>query len=279
MPHRDRLILLSFDLEEFDIPEEYGQPVEPAVQFQMACNGLESVLALLDRLGITATFFTTANFALHHPALMQRIAQTHEIASHGFYHSSFEVADLTKSRQVLQEITGQSIAGYRMARLQPVDDREIQAAGYRYNSSMNPTWIPGRYNHLQQPRRPFYRGQLLNIPVSVVPRLRLPLFWLSFKNFPLWFYQWASRLTLAIDGHLNLYFHPWEFTSLRGYHLPAYIKRRSGQAMVDRLEAYLKWMGRSGRFATFSELCDCVDRRQVRLAQESDPLPLGEVLG
>jgi hypothetical protein len=35
-----------------------------------------------------------------------------------------------------------------MAGLQPVDDAEIEKAGYEYNSSMNPTYIPGRYNNL-----------------------------------------------------------------------------------------------------------------------------------
>ncbi len=71
-----------------------------------------------------------------------------------------------------------------MARLQKVPDREIEAAGYTYNSSMNPTYLPGRYNNFFQPRTPYYSNQLLNIPVSVTPLLRFPLFWLSFKTCP-----------------------------------------------------------------------------------------------
>jgi Polysaccharide deacetylase len=259
----NKLILLSFDLEEFDIPEEYGQPVEDSIKFKVSSQGLESVLALLDRLDIKATFFITANYAIHHPSKILEIAQNHEIASHGFYHSSFEVADLAKSKQALEEIIGKPVVGFRMARLQEVSDREIQSAGYLYNSSMNPTYLPGRYNNLSKPRIPYHSERLLNVPVSVTPWIRFPLFWLSFKNLPLPIYQVLSKLTLDWDAYLNLYFHPWEFTSLRGYQLPGYVKRHSGQKMCDRLERYLKFMKHQGTFATFSEFQESLNPRKL----------------
>jgi len=79
-----------------------------------------------------------------------------------------------------------------MAGLQPVDDAEIKKAGYENNSSMNPTYIPDRYNNLSKPRTAYYTNKLLNLPISVTRLIRFPLFWLSFKNFPL------SRIELAI---------------------------------------------------------------------------------
>jgi hypothetical protein len=259
----NKLILLSFDLEEFDIPEEYGQPVEDSIKFKVSSQGLESVLALLDRLDVKATFFITAHYAIHHPSKILEIAQKHEIASHGFYHSSFKVEDLAKSKQALEEIINQPVTGFRMARLQEVSDRDIQSAGYLYNSSMNPTYLPGRYNNLSKPRIPYHSERLLNIPVSVTPLIRFPLFWLSFKNLPLPIYKLLSKLTLDWDAYLNLYFHPWEFTSLRGYQLPGYVKRHSGQGMCDRLERYLKFMKRHGTFATFSEFQDSLNPKNL----------------
>lgn len=255
----DKLILLSFDLEEFDIPEEYGQSIAESVKFKVSLEGLEPVLALLDRAKVKATFFITANFAIHHPAKIIEIAKRHEIASHGFYHSSFCVEDLARSKQAIEDIIAQPVTGFRMARLQPVRDRDIQTAGYHYNSSMNPTYLPGRYNNLSKSRVPYYTEKLLNIPVSVTPLIRFPLFWLSFKNLPLPFYKFASKLTLDWDAYLNLYFHPWEFTNLRGYQLPAYVKKRSGQPMLDRLENYLTWIKPYGKFATFSEFQASLD--------------------
>jgi Polysaccharide deacetylase len=246
-----KVVLLSFDVEEFDVPEEYGQAVPEAVKFGVSRDGLQPVLEVLDRLQIQATFFTTAHFALHHQSLIRTIAQTHEIASHGFYHSSFEVTDLAKSKQTLEAIAQTEVTGFRMARLQKVDDYAIAGAGYAYNSSMNPTYLPGRYNNFFKTRTAHYRQSLLNIPVSVTPVARFPLFWLSFKHLPLPLYQAASRFTLCCDRYLSLYFHPWEFTDISAFQLPSYIKHRSGQPMLHRLERYLTWLKPQADFITY----------------------------
>jgi Polysaccharide deacetylase len=254
-------VLLSFDVEEFDVPEEYGQPLSDAEKFAVSLNGLEPVLALLDALEIRATFFTTACFALQHQPLIRAIAQRHEVASHGFYHSSFDVADLAKSKHALEAIIQGDIVGFRMARLQKVKDCAIAGAGYAYNSSMNPTYLPGRYNNFFQPRTAHYAHSLLNIPVSVTPMVRFPLFWLSFKNLPLPVYQAASWLTLRCDRYLSLYFHPWEFTDISAFQLPGYIKRHSGQPMLHRLERYLRWLKPQANFITYAEF---QPRRAIR---------------
>ncbi len=248
-----KLVLLSFDVEEFDAPQEYGQVLPATTQFETSLNGLQAILDLLKRLNIRATFFTTANFALQYPSLIRAIASHHEIASHGFYHSSFKVADLYKSRETLETIVQTPVIGFRMARLQKVDDRNIARAGYTYNSSVNPTYIPGRYNNFFTQRTAHYSHHLLNIPVSVTPLIRFPLFWLSFKNLPLPLYQVASWLTLKTDHYLSLYFHPWEFTDLSTFSLPGYMKRYSGQPMIQRLERYLVDLQSKASFITYAE--------------------------
>jgi peptidoglycan/xylan/chitin deacetylase (PgdA/CDA1 family) len=249
----NKFILLSFDVEEFDIPEEYDRPLEDNIKFKISRTGLSNVISLLDRLDITATFFVTANFALHNRDIIKQLSKYHEIASHGFYHSQFCLEDLQKSKQTLEEITDTKVIGFRMARLQPVDDIEIEKAGYEYNSSMNPTYIPGRYNNLSKPRTAYYTNKLLNLPISVTPLIRFPLFWLSFKNFPLSMMQLATKLTLETDSYLNIYFHPWEFTDISQFKLPRYVKKDSGSKMVNKLEKYLTWLKIQGKFISISE--------------------------
>jgi peptidoglycan/xylan/chitin deacetylase (PgdA/CDA1 family) len=239
-------ILLSFDVEEFDTPLEYGHAISEEEQFRVSLQGLLDILALLERTQVTATFFTTANFAVHHPDLVRQIAIRHEVASHGFFHGTFADADLARSKAELERITGQPVVGFRRARMAATGQRPILDAGYRYNSSENPTWIPGRYNHFFDSRRPYYFEDLLNIPASVTPLVRFPLFWLSFKNFPLAAVKLASRWTLQADGCLNLYFHPWEFSDLSSYRVPRYVKRIDGQALADRLERYIRWLRKLG---------------------------------
>ena len=246
-------ILLSFDIEEFDIPEEYGEKIEDAVKFEVSAKGLNLILLLLERLKIKATFFVTANFALNHKTVLARITASHEIASHGYYHANFSPEDLEKSQQVLSQLTGKKILGFRMPRLQNVNDKAIERAGYEYNSSMNPTYLPGRYNNFFKNRTAYYSDNLLNIPISVTPLLRFPLFWLSFKNFPFWLIKLSTRLTIANDNYLNIYFHPWEFSDISRFKLPSYVKRHSGNKMLERLEHYLCWLKSQGEFIAFSE--------------------------
>jgi peptidoglycan/xylan/chitin deacetylase (PgdA/CDA1 family) len=254
MSEMKNAILLSFDVEEFDIPEEYGQTLPESVKFEISRQGLQSVLSILAELDVVATFFVTAHFADHHPELIQQISQRHEIASHGYYHSQFELADLARSKTRLESIIHQPIQGFRMARLQAIDEAAIAAAGYTYNSSMNPTYLPGRYNHLTETRTAYYdRHQLLQLPISVTPLLRFPLFWLSFKNFPWRLMQLANWRVLNHDHYVNVYFHPWEFTDITAFQMPWYVKRRSGKVMRQKLHRYITWLKSQGKFMTIAE--------------------------
>jgi peptidoglycan/xylan/chitin deacetylase (PgdA/CDA1 family) len=241
------MIFLSFDIEEFDAPLEYGKPLPFEAQIAISAQGTLAVLDVLAQHQVAATFFCTAHFAQQQPMLIRRIIhEGHEVASHGFYHASFLPEHLKTSKDVLETITGKPVLGFRMARMMPVDANEIIAAGYHYNSSLNPTFIPGRYNHFCAPRTPFMQNSLLQLPSSVTPLLRIPLFWLAMHNVPFSLYKVLCRNTAKRDRYLNIYFHPWEFTDLRSkekFGLPCYITRYSGQEMLQRLDqlvAYLK---------------------------------------
>jgi hypothetical protein len=169
------MILLSFDIEEFDMPLEYGKTISFDEQIAISTTGTKIILAMLQKQQVKATFFCTATFALAKPHLIKRmIADGHEVASHGYYHSEFEPAHLLSSKLVLEAITGRPVTGYRMARMMPVDEAEIRKAGYLYNSSINPTWLPGRYNNLKVSRTMFWQGGVLQLPASVSPKLRFP---------------------------------------------------------------------------------------------------------
>ncbi len=254
---RAKQILLSFDVEEFDTPTlDYGKELSLEEQFKVSTEGLMNVLILLDKYNAKATFFTTANYAIHHPELMNEIAEKHEIASHGYYHSTFDYKDLKKSKDKLEEIINKPIVGYRMARMMPLDKNEISKAGYTYDSSVHPTYIPGRYNNLKEPRTFFKIKDLLEIPASVSPILRFPLFWLTFHNFPFWFVRHLSSKTLKKDNYLNIYFHPWEFVNLRDkekFGLPFYITNRSGKKLLNNLEKFIVWGQKRAEFTTFQE--------------------------
>lgn len=255
------MFLLSFDIEEFDMPFEYGKEISFEDQIEVSVTGTNIILDLLEKHQIKATFFSTATFAINAPKIIERIkAEGHELASHTYYHSKFKIEDLLSSRLKLESIFGSQVYGFRMPRMMPVSDEEIENAGYIYNSSINPTWLPGRYNNLNISRTHFRQGNVVQLPASVSPTFRIPLFWLSFHNFPLSVYKHLLKRTYKKDGYVNIYFHPWEFTDLTDrerYGFPNYVSKNSGTKMLSRMEELIVWAKTQGfKDATIKEFID-----------------------
>ena len=253
-------VMLSFDLEEYDVPLEYGVEWDPIAQgMEVSRVGTERILDCLKECDVRATFFCTTNFAKNAPDLMARIVREgHEIASHGCDHWDPQPEHVILSKPILEELTGQPIYGFRQPRMFPVDIQEIKRQGYEYDASLNPAFIPGRYMHLDMPRTWFYTDSLLQIPASVSPWCRIPLFWLSLHNFPLWMYKYLACCTLHHDGYFNTYFHPWEFYPL-GEHpewnMPFIIRHHAGEPMCERLKAVIMDLkSRGSEFITYHEL-------------------------
>lgn len=252
------MVLLSFDIEEFDMPFEYGKNISFEDQIKISVEGTITILDLLMKNNLKATFFSTVTFAENAPLIIGRIiAEGHELASHGYYHSDFRIGHLLESRLSLEKLSGVKVTGYRMARMMPVDETEVKKAGYHYNSSINPTWLPGRYNNRHLPRTYFMQSGVLQIPASVSPISRFPLFWLSFHNLPLWYYTHLVKRTYQKDNYLNIYFHPWEFTDLTDkerFGFPWYVSKNSGKDMIKRMDRLMQWINKQQyQSATISE--------------------------
>lgn len=248
------MVLLSFDIEEFDMPLEYGGEISLEEQLSISQNGLTKILDLLDKHKVKATFFSTVVFAEHSKKLIQRLLDaSHELASHTYYHSDFKIEHLRTSKEALEKMFSISIKGLRMPRMMRIDEQDVFNAGYEYNSSINPTYLPGRYNNLSVSRTYFTKKNVLQIPASVSP-MRIPLFWLSFHNFPQKIYQYLANRTIKKDGYLNLYFHPWEFSDIKNpkYQLPSFTTKNTNQKMVERFENFIIWLKNKGEtFETF----------------------------
>ena len=242
------MIYLSFDIEEFDMPKEYGYDIAFERQIAISRAGLIAILDLLKKHQMRATFFSTVVFAQQVPDLIERlIGEGHELASHTYFHSDFEEAHLKLSKEALEGEFGVTIEGLRMPRMLEVTAKAVKEAGYRYNSSINPTFLPGRYNKLSVPRHYFNENGLWQIPTAV-SCFRIPLFWLFFHNFPLWLYRFLLKRSVKSVGSAALYFHPWEFTDLhqKEFNFPAYVMRNTGEDMIVRFDKLLSFIGQQG---------------------------------
>ena len=242
------MIYLSFDIEEFDMPKEYGYDIAFEQQIAISRKGLTAILDLLKKHQMRATFFSTVVFAQQVPDLINRlIEEGHELASHTYYHSEFENEHLKRSKEALEQQFGVTVEGLRMPRMLEVSAEEVKKAGYRYNSSVNPTFLPGRYNKLHVPKHFFNENGLWQIPAAV-SWFRFPLFWLSFHNLPLWLYRFLLKRSVKSIGYAALYFHPWEFTDLhqKEFNFPAYVMRNSGEKMIARFDSLLTFIKQQG---------------------------------
>lgn len=188
----------------------------------------DRVMALFDNAGVKGTFFTLGWVAERAPALIRRIVDAgHELASHGYDHqrvfnmdrAAFR-ADLSRTRAILEDISGKAITGYRapsfsIDRRTPWAHEELAAAGYAYSSSVAPV-VHDHYGWPDSPRfawRPVADSAMMELPVTTA---RLGGRTLAaggggfFRMLPYAFSRWAIRQVNDAGQPAMLYFHPWE---------------------------------------------------------------------
>ena len=248
-------VLLSFDIEEFDFPKEKGEEISLEKGVRISSIGTEKILNVLEKNNVHGTFFVTGNFAKENPKLVKKIfSGKNEIAAHGVDHFSPKTSDPKNAKKILEKTIGSKISGYRQPRMFKISARDLKTAGFNYDSSLNPAFIPGRYNNLKTPRTPFKKEGIIIIPTSAATPLRVPLFWLSLHLFPKSFYFSLVKSSLKHQNYFTTYFHPWEFTNFGSFKMPFYIKKNSGEKLVARLDWLIKKLKKQNvEFLTYSE--------------------------
>jgi peptidoglycan/xylan/chitin deacetylase (PgdA/CDA1 family) len=147
----------DFDAEEVWIGEDAANADKPGVLSQGTYGakvGVPLLLDLLDRVGMTATFFVPGRVAARHPRSVENIvAAGHELAHHGYTHTSPQEldrdegeAELLKGREILQSF-GAEVVGYRS----PSWDFSghtlelLQTHGFAYSSNLMDDIRPYRH--------------------------------------------------------------------------------------------------------------------------------------
>ncbi len=252
-------ILLSFDLEEFDLPLEYGVKIPKQEQFEFSFRGLNKIQSLLEKHKIKATFFTTASFALKYPEVLKEMSKVHEIASHNLHHQvkEYKEEEVKSSKQIIEKIINNKIKGFRSPRLKKPDYDSLKKLGFKYSSSLSPTYLPKRYNNYFEKRGITLKKGVIEVPGSTLKIIRIPLSWIFFRGFGLNFSKVATFSCIKNPGYVNLFFHPWEFNNLNHLKIPFYIKKNSGEKALNMLRTYLLWCKKKKyEFERFDEFLD-----------------------
>ena len=220
-------LLLTFDLEEFD---EITSSKE-ALKFNISYKGVSLLNNLLLKHDLKATFFTTAKFASTFPELLKKLKREgNEIACHGYSHSDSYIKDLSNIKKAKEEFEnlGFQVNGFRAPRFEIKKIEKLSEFGFSYDSSIHPTFVPGRYFNLSKKRDIHKIGNIIEIPPSTLPLIRAPISWFFFKNLGLNYAKNFTKLNSLFSSYTMLLFHPWEFTELKKANLPNSIKRISG---------------------------------------------------
>ncbi len=228
--------VLSFDVEEHHrIEAAAGMAVGDGLKAHYRARLGPSTHWLLDRLaehGIRATFFVVGEIARHSPDLVRAIHRAgHEVASHSWDHQRVHRltpaqfrADVRKSKDALEQVTGEAVVGYRAPTFSIVPETAwaldvLAEEGMAYDSSVYPV-RHDRYGVPGAPRSPFLarglRHDLLELPPATLRLLgaNLPAGGGGyFRLFPPAVLAAALRqLRRDCDPPAAmLYFHPWEF--------------------------------------------------------------------
>ena len=176
---------------------------------------------------VKATFFTLAWVAQKCPSLIKRIvSEGHELASHGLAHRRVTTMspeefqkDISESKQILEDIGGVAINGYRAPSFSINRDNEwafeiVKEAGFLYSSSTYPIehdlygvpeWPRFKYQRIEglwELPIPTIRKSGKNVGIGGGGFFRLYPYWYSKKRIETFF---ASE-----SAPYNFYFHPWE---------------------------------------------------------------------
>jgi len=251
--------VLSVDFELFTQTPAYRRAAGETDEEGVGLAATDFLLDALDERDATATFFVVSSVAERHPEVVRSIAEAgHEVASHSHSHRLLSTLgdddraeELDRSRAVLERVTGEPVSGFRAPAfdLPPGVFADLAAAGYGYDSSVVPARsVPGWYggeHDLHRPApatrvRPDAPAGLAELPVSVMPGLRLPLSgaWLRFLG-PR--YAATGMRLLARRGIAPvLYLHPWELVDLPAVDgVPSRVYWRTGSWARRALERLL----------------------------------------
>ena len=226
---------LSIDVEEYFHIEAAYKTI-PRSDWDKWPSRVEAsvdlLLSLFNRHNRVGTFFILGYVARKFPQMVKRIAeQGHEIASHGSGHDRLHrltpetfAADLRESKQILQDLSGQQVVGYRAPTFSVMPETSwaidvLLDEGFTYDGSVFPVrhhW----YGVPNAPDKPFMiQGQssgrtLLEIPplTYATGNKKWPVAGGGyFRLLPLWFMKAGLKQAAAQNRPAVLYFHPWEF--------------------------------------------------------------------
>ena len=271
-PEREHkpVICLSFDLEEWRVPEHCGIEDPSNATTAFSERGLRRLLRLLKQKNVPSTFFVTGYYAEREAESVRAIQeQGHEIGCHSYADVPLCRCTEEQIRQrirrataILTRVCGKRPSGFRAPQFSGSDTvrDSLMEQGYLYDASVHPAFVPGKYIDFRTPLSPFIvekrEKSLAVFPVSVIPLIRFPISWWWMRNIGVRLTMLGTWMNLKRGRDVILYFHPWEFVELPEVSgIPRRITKGSGSRFLDTFKIFIDHCRRRGyKFTTMESL-------------------------
>ena len=229
---KDNVNILTFDIEEWFHANYAGLDLTGANKKSSRFRAnMDAILNLCGDTGTKATFFVLGCIGERYPDVVKTIAREgHDLASHGCGHQlAYEQTyqefkdDVKKSLDILQELTGVKVLGYRAPSWSIAEKNyhyleALEELGLKYDASIFPikTFLYGLPDAPTSIHRPSVRGRQLNlyeVPMSVTKICGRRIGYSGgfyFRFFPAFFIKRAIRQANAQNESAVVYLHPRE---------------------------------------------------------------------
>jgi peptidoglycan/xylan/chitin deacetylase (PgdA/CDA1 family) len=254
----DRAVL-SVDVELFEHAPAYRSAAGTLDSADVGLEGVRFLRETLERHDATTTAFVVSEIADTHPDAIRALADAdHEIASHTHSHRLLtdlspaeSREELAHSRERLEAVTDADVRGFRAPAFDFGADhfQVLVETGYTYDASVAPCRaIPGWYGGDHDHDRPVAAtaidpdasAELVEVPIAVMPGLRLPLTGTWLRFFGVRYTLLGMRLLARRGIAPVLYVHPWELAELPAIEgVPKRVYVRTGEWMRRAIERIL----------------------------------------
>ncbi len=246
-------LLITVDVENwfnsrlFNV--ERARQSKEAERFSTPYEDLNVVLEVLDKYNVKATFFVLGSLLEDYKYILGAIQKKgQEVGMHAYNHGEFRdekefSADLKKGLEVFKD-HGITPKGYRHPYFM-INQRKLKilAQTFNYDASLVPSvHIPGHYGKLMANAKPRREGTLTELPLSVMPLIRLPAAtgW-YYRNLGQRYVTSMISYSLKHYKYAHICLHTWEFTEKnRVQGVPFHVFRNCGKPMENLVKELVK---------------------------------------
>lgn len=227
-----------------DLEQDFGGRLNT---YYGVADGLPILLDLFKKYSVNATFFITGDVLKKEGDYIKKLflKTNHDLALHGYNHIPIKhlsyidtYEEVRTAKHIFNQVFNKNPGGYRTPYLASNKYLQsiLQKEDFVYDSSICPTFFPGRFFNLTSSHNLYGLDGIVELPVSTIPFTKLPL--------GLSFYRKQSNIfnkLMKYSGDtIVFYAHPHEFINIpSSMGVPAFLKIKDPKQNIKIIEKLL----------------------------------------